>query len=203
MKRLPALAALLACGCPPFHRGAMPGEPRTARFANIDGVRVRYTDQGHGPVVVLLHGFASSLETWSGVVPHLVDAHRVITLDLKGFGWSDRPEGDYSPQAEAKLVFGLLDHLGVGATAVVAHSWGASVALAMSLAQPKRVTRIALYDAWSTRSSCRSSSSWPGRRARRFLFGAFYDQRPEEKLEQPSSIRTPSRSPSWTPSRKP
>src|SRR6476660_8383743 len=111
---LPLLGALpLLAGCLEFHAGAMAGEPKTATFATVDGARVRYVDVGQGPVVVLIHGFASSLETWDLLIPELSKTHRVIALDLKGFGWSDRPEGDYSPAAEARLVIKLLDKLGV------------------------------------------------------------------------------------------
>ena len=138
----------LLTGCMTFHPGPLPGEPKTATYADVGGVRLRYVDVGEGPVVVLIHGFASSLDAWAGVVPTLTRSHRVIALDLKGFGWSGRPEGDYSPRAQAELVFALLDQRGVDRAAVVAHSWGASIALEMALARPARVTRLALYDAW-------------------------------------------------------
>ncbi|MCS6899242.1 MAG: alpha/beta fold hydrolase [Myxococcales bacterium] len=166
-----------------FHRGPMPGEPKDATFLEIEGTRVRYTDRGEGPPVVLIHGFASSLETWLTVAPVLEKKHRVISLDLKGFGWTDRPEGDYSPAAQARLVFGLLDARGIERTAVVAHSWGSSVALAMALAQPARVTRIALYDAWVFEEQLPTFFLWsrsPG--LGELLFGMFYTERPDEKI---------------------
>jgi pimeloyl-ACP methyl ester carboxylesterase len=149
VRRLSLAVLALSVGCLAFHDGPLPDEPRDATWAEIDGVRLRYTDSGGtGPAVVLLHGFASSLETWDTVVPSLTPTFRVVTLDLKGFGWSERPAGDYSPAAEAALVFGLLDRLGITQTAVVAHSWGSSVALAMAAGSPERVTKLALYDAW-------------------------------------------------------
>ncbi len=75
--------------------------PRRA-LRRARGVRVRYLDEGQGPPVVLIHGFASSLDTWRTVLPVLTRHHRVIALDLKGFGWTDRPAGDYSPEAQAR-----------------------------------------------------------------------------------------------------
>src|SRR5262249_10575477 len=111
--RWSALLVPFLAGCLSFHSGPMPGEPKTAKFAAVEGARVRYLDKGQGPAVVLIHGFASSLETWDGIVPLLVKNHRVIALDLKGFGWTDRPEGDYSPAAQARIVLKLLDQLGV------------------------------------------------------------------------------------------
>jgi pimeloyl-ACP methyl ester carboxylesterase len=178
---LPLLPFL--AGCLSFHAGAMPGEPKTAQFAAVDGARVRYVDRGQGPAVVLIHGFASSLETWDLVVPELSKTHRVIALDLKGFGWSDRPEGDYSPAAEARIVVKLLDQLGVKRAAFVAHSWGSSVTLALAILAPERVTRIALYDAWVYEEQL--PTTFLVARADglgEMLFGLFYDQRPDERI---------------------
>src|SRR5258706_2547693 len=96
----------------------------------------------------MLHGFASSLETWASVIPALTKTHRVLALDLKGFGWTDRPDGDYSPKAQARLVRGLMKARGIERAAFVAHSWGSSVVLQLALDHPELVDRIALYDAW-------------------------------------------------------
>lgn len=176
-------AALPAWGCLAHHTGPMPGEPRGATFAQIEGTRVRYVDRGQGPAVVLLHGFASALDTWEGVLPRLARTHRVIALDLKGFGWTDRPPGDYSPRAQARLVRALLDERGVREAAIVAHSWGASVALAFALRYPSRVTRLALYDAWVYEDQLPTFFLWartPG--VGEALFSLFYKERPDERL---------------------
>ena len=65
MSRTVALAAVLCCtGCLGFHRGALPGESKIGQYAEVEGARVRYTDEGQGalPPVVMLHGFGASLE---------------------------------------------------------------------------------------------------------------------------------------------
>lgn len=181
--------ALLSGGCLSYHRGAMAGEPKAARFASVDGARVRFADTqaeegpSDKPTVVMIHGFASSLETWTAVTPAVARTHRVIALDLKGFGWTDRPEGDYSPEAQARLVWKLLDSRGAGKVAIVAHSWGSSVALAAALAAPDRVTRIALYDAWVYEEQLPTFFHWSRADAvGETLFGLFYKERPDEKL---------------------
>jgi pimeloyl-ACP methyl ester carboxylesterase len=115
-----------------------------ANFATVEGIRLHFVEQGSGSPVVLLHGFASSLDVWNGVIPQLARRHRTVALDLKGFGASDRSAGDYSPRDQATLVWALLDHLGIREAALVGHSWGASVALAMALAAPQRTISIAL-----------------------------------------------------------
>lgn len=181
------LGSLVLGGCLSWHQGPMPGEPAAATYAVIDGVRVRYEDagtaQGDQPPVVLLHGFASALETWATVAPRLRQHRRVIALDLKGFGWTDRPAGDYSPMAQGKLLLGLLRQLGVERFDLVAHSWGSSVALATALQAPSQVRRIALYDAWVFDEQLPAFFRWakvPG--VGELLFGGYYKERGDERL---------------------
>lgn len=131
-----------------FHAGPLPGEPDAATFATVDGVRLRYVEMGSGPAVVFIHGFAASLDMWRRTQRVIARRGRAIAIDLKGFGWSARPPGDYSQEAQAALLWKFLDRLGIENAALVGHSWGASVALAMALQAPERVRRIALYSAW-------------------------------------------------------
>ncbi len=185
MTRAACLLALtlFSSGCLHFHTGPMPGEPKDATYLNVEGTRVRYVDVGEGPPVVLLHGFASSIENWTTVMPRLVKDHRVIAIDLRGFGWTDRPVADYSPAAQAKLLKAVLDERGVGKASIVAHSWGSSVALAFALAYPQQVDRLALYDAWVYDSQL--PSMFHMARAKglgEVLFGLFYSERSEDRL---------------------
>lgn len=181
---LSLLLALCCQGCLSFHSGPLPGEPTDQTWKQIGDTRVRYLDQGEGPAVVLIHGFASSLDVWRGLVPELAKGHRVIALDLRGFGWTDRPQsGDYSPQGQARLVIELLAGLGIDDYAVVAHSWGSSVALEVALAAPHRVRQIALYDAWVYEEQLPTFFVWaraPG--VGESLMTLFYKERTDEKM---------------------
>ncbi|MDB4943322.1 MAG: hydrolase, alpha/beta fold family [Labilithrix sp.] len=199
------VAALLgSTGCMSFHKGALPDEPRTATFAEVDGAHVRFIDTGEPerelspaaaqagtepvaaparPTVVLVHGFASSLDAWATVTPVLAKTYRVIAMDLKGFGWSDRPEGDYSPDAQAKLVLHLLEQRGVTRAMFVAHSWGSSVVLAAALRAPERVSKIALYDAWVYEEQLPTFFHWSrAAGVGEALFGLYYTQRSDERI---------------------
>ena len=182
--RLPLLALLLSSsGCLHFHNGPMPGEPKDATYMEVDGTRVRYVDVGEGPPVVLLHGFASSIENWVTVMPRLVENHRVIAIDMRGFGWTDRPVADYSPAAQAKLLKAVLDERKVGKVSIVGHSYGSSVALAFALEYPAQVDRLVLYDAWVYDSQL--PSMFHMARAKglgELLFGLFYTERYEDRL---------------------
>jgi pimeloyl-ACP methyl ester carboxylesterase len=155
-----AAATALAFGCAGFHGAPLAGAPEGATFVDVDGVHVHYRDAGKGPAVVMIHGYSASIDLWRPVQDALAAQHRVIAIDLKGFGWTSRPAGDYSPAAQAALVWGVLDALGVADVAVVGHSWGSSVALAMTLARPERVRRIALYSAYVFEAQVPSFLRW-------------------------------------------
>jgi pimeloyl-ACP methyl ester carboxylesterase len=179
-----AAAACVLGGCAPsFYDGTPPGAPKDAYYTDVGGARIRFVEVGDGPPVVLLHGFASALETWRGVIPELAKKHRVLALDLKGFGWSSRPEGDYSPQAEAQLVLALMEQRNIHTAAVFAHSWGSSVALAMAIAAPERVTRLVLYDAWVYEEQLPTTFLWArASGVGEALFDLFYAERPDDKI---------------------
>lgn len=150
MKAAWLLAALTMSACHSFHAPPLRHEgevPEGVRFVEVGEVTLRVREAGpaKAPAVVLLHGFGSSLDTWHDVVPKLASSYRVVAIDLKGFGRSSRPPGDYSPAAQAALVLGVMDGLGVARAAVVGHSWGGSIALTLAKAAPDRVTRVAIY----------------------------------------------------------
>ncbi len=182
--RLPAivLAILTLAGCPRFHAAPLPGAPTDATFVDVDGVHVRYREAGSGPAVVLIHGYGASSESWLGVMPELAAHHRVIAIDLKGFGWTSRPAGDYSPTAQAALVWSVLDQLKVSDVAIVGHSWGASVALELAIAHPERVRRVALYAAYVYDDQVPGFFDWAEKRGLgELLFGLYYRERMDER----------------------
>ncbi len=170
-------------GCLAFHRGAMPGEPADATFLELEGARVRYIDRGRGPPVVLIHGYSASLDTWNAVVPVLEKKHRVLALDLKGFGWTDRPPGDYSPRAQAHLVKALMDARGVEQAAIVAHSYGASVALTLALDFPDAVSRLALYSGYVYEDQVPAFFLWSrAGGVGESLFALYYGERLDDRV---------------------
>lgn len=192
LRRTILLAAVLVSALPAclaWHQGPMPGEPPAATFVQVRAgdqpIRVRFRDEGRQdqPTVVLIHGFASALETWATVAPRLAQSRRVISLDLKGFGWTDRPQGDYSPAAQAKMVLAVLQARGVDKFDVVGHSWGSSVALSVALQAPERVGKVALYDAWVFEDQLPAFFLWSRvSGVGEALFRLFYKERADERL---------------------
>jgi pimeloyl-ACP methyl ester carboxylesterase len=97
-------------------------------------VKIRFRDTGRGRAVVFIHGFGASLETWRYIADDLGTGHRLILLDLKGHGFSDRPPDDkYSLQDHAEIVLGLIRRLGLKEVILVGHSFGSVVAVATAL----------------------------------------------------------------------
>jgi pimeloyl-ACP methyl ester carboxylesterase len=99
---------------------------------NSNGVRIRYRVWGEGPTVVLIHGFGESLEIWerAGIVRALSPHFRVVALDMRGHGSSDKPHDPSSYGAELSGdVLRLLRNLGVAKAHIVGYSMGALVAL--------------------------------------------------------------------------
>ncbi|MBI5275193.1 MAG: alpha/beta hydrolase [Burkholderiales bacterium] len=110
-------------------------------FFDSNGVRIRYSDQGSGDPIVLIHGGGGSLEVWldSGVLPNLVRDHRVIALDVRGHGKSDRPHEAKAYGREMGLdVVRLMDHLGIHRAHIVGYSLGAFITAQLLTSHPER-----------------------------------------------------------------
>lgn len=117
-----------------------------SHFADIDGVRVHYQEKGTGTPLVLIHGFTSSTYSWKDVFEPLSRSFRVIAVDLKGFGFSGKPEGDYTRRAQALLVAHLLDYLKIEKAWLCGNSMGGEIALNFALQNPQRVAGLILVD---------------------------------------------------------
>jgi len=103
--------------------------------------------RGAGEPVVLLHGFPTSSHLWSQLTPLLPPGHRIVVLDLLGFGRSD-PAGDNDMGvcAHARRVLELLDVLGIEQATIVGHDMGAAIALETALTARTRVSRLCLVN---------------------------------------------------------
>lgn len=115
--------------------------------AVIDGRRLRYADYGTGPTIVLVHGLGGSWQTWLKNIPALAGEHRVIAVDLPGFGASETLPAPAAMTTHAAMLATLLDDLGVPAATVVGHSMGGLVALQLIETRPDLVERLVLANA--------------------------------------------------------
>jgi pimeloyl-ACP methyl ester carboxylesterase len=122
-----------------------------SRFALIDGVRMHYQEAGAktSPPLLLIHGFTASNFVWKDVLlPIAESGFRVIAPDLVGFGFSGKPKGgEYTIDAQARVITGLMDELGIESATLVGSSYGGAVAATCALDYPERVERLVLVDA--------------------------------------------------------
>jgi pimeloyl-ACP methyl ester carboxylesterase len=102
---------------------------------------------GHGPAVVLLHGYGETGDMWAPLATDLARDHTVVAPDLRGMGLSARPTGGYDKKTQGQDIAGLLDALGIERTDLVTHDIGNMVGYAFAAQYPRRVIRFALMDA--------------------------------------------------------
>ena len=132
---------------------AAPHSYRTEVATTEAGPVSLYAEEtGEGPPLLLLHGLGESTFTWRKVVPELASTYRVIALDLKGFGRSDKPlEQDYSADDQAKLVAVFMEKRGLRDVVLVGHSFGGTVALRTALVpsvrEAGRIRRLVIISA--------------------------------------------------------
>lgn len=114
---------------------------------NVDGMRIHYKDTGpqDAPVLLFLHGFGSSLQTWDVWAGSLEQKYRVIRLDLPGFGLTGpSPSNDYSELNDVNTLTQFVDKLGVSDLSVIGHSMGGKIAWTFAAAHPDRVKALVL-----------------------------------------------------------
>jgi len=109
----------------------------------VNGCRINYDVQGAGPDIVFVHGWASSSKMWAGLLAQLAADYRCWSLDLPGFGDSDKPAPHwYSIPNYTALVVAFARQLGLGPLRVVGHSMGGLIALDLGARHGELVTRL-------------------------------------------------------------
>jgi pimeloyl-ACP methyl ester carboxylesterase len=116
------------------------------RFVEAGGVRFHVAEAGHGPPLVLLHGWPQHWWMWRDVLPALSRDHRCLALDLRGLGWSDAPSGGYDKRTLARDVLAVLDALGLDTVRLMGHDWGAFLAQLLCFDAPERIVRCVSLD---------------------------------------------------------
>ena len=124
------------------------------QFFDADGVRIRYVIEGEGEPVLLIHGFSVSVELqWyqPGIFAELAKQYRVIALDNRGHGKSDKPHDPDAYGLEmVKDIVRLMDHLDIRQAHVVGYSMGGFITNKLLATHPERVLTATLGGAgWS------------------------------------------------------
>ena len=161
--------AVLAFGVAAWVWRDIPAETLEARygtpasqFAEMDGARIHYRDEGSGPAVVLIHANFASLIGWDPWVEALKDRYRVVRFDMTSHGLSGADAtGDYSLPRTVDLMERLLDRLGVERCAIVGTSMGGTVAMHYTVRNPERVAGLVLISPGSLEPNVRGREAPP------------------------------------------
>ncbi len=175
-------ACLLLSSCGVFMETIPAGKillpEQNDHFLTMNNVRYHYREYpGPGKDILLIHGFGSSTYTWEEVAPILSDAgYHVWALDMKGFGWTDKPRGgDYDPVTLAKEVNAWLELMDIERPVIVGNSLGGAVGIIMAVDHPEKVDRLVLIDSAGYRQEApliiRVMNSGPGAFLTKWTFG--------------------------------
>ncbi|WP_239154642.1 alpha/beta fold hydrolase [Amycolatopsis sp. FDAARGOS 1241] len=115
-------------------------------FAEVRNTRLYYEDEGEGPAVLPVHGWGSSGRVWQTQLPDLVRDHRVVTLDWRGCGRSDRPAPGNTIAGDAADLAEVLTSLELDRPVVAGSSIGAVFATELGLARPELVGGVVAVD---------------------------------------------------------
>ncbi|MEM0921795.1 MAG: alpha/beta hydrolase [Pseudomonadota bacterium] len=141
-----AAAALVGCSGGPLYdaSNAERDFPPIGSFAEVEGLRLHYWEQGDGPPVVLVHGASGNIRDWTfSIAPELAKSFRVIAIDRPGFGYSQRPSSlGWDPAVQARLMQGLTRQIGAERPVVVGHSWGGALAMSWALQFPEETAGV-------------------------------------------------------------
>ena len=119
--------------------------PMPVSHVVVDGVEVAFSDVGVGePALVLIHGLGSYMPVWQRNLDALSREHRVVAIDLPGYGKSAKANYDYSMAFYARTVDGVINALGLRRVVLVGHSMGGQIAMTHALRYPGRADALVL-----------------------------------------------------------
>jgi len=144
---LAAIALLLFATLPGTAR-AQDANTISSRTAEVGGVTLHYLTAGHGPAVILLHGYTQTSRMWRPIMPRLAEKFTVIAPDLPGIGDSSIPKDGLDMKTAAIRIHALAKSLGVQKAEVVGHDIGLMVAYAYAAQFPAETEKLIVLDAF-------------------------------------------------------
>jgi pimeloyl-ACP methyl ester carboxylesterase len=126
--------------------------PYRPRFANVNGWRMHYIDEGEGDPVLLLHGNPTWGFLYRDMIGPLVESgRRVIVPDMIGFGLSEKPTHEQAHTLDGHIanLIGVIRHLDLSRITVVCHDWGGPTGLSFAMSNPERVRALTVMSTWA------------------------------------------------------
>jgi pimeloyl-ACP methyl ester carboxylesterase len=118
----------------------------TNHYAPVNGIRLHYVTGGSGPVLVCLPGWPQTWYSYHPIAAGLAQHYRVIIVDLRGMGSSDKPAAGYDKKTMAQDIYELLRHLGVAKASLLGHDIGGMVASSFAFNYPEATEKLIVAD---------------------------------------------------------
>ncbi|MCP5160448.1 MAG: alpha/beta hydrolase [Hahellaceae bacterium] len=148
MRASPSLANAMGVTSIPLKDLKKQYTTKDSKWVKVNGLDIHYQDVGEGPVVVLVHGIMSSLQTWDGWIPELEKDHRVISLDVPGYGLTGAPENadDFNEAFLINTFAKFIDEIELERFSLAGNSLGGYISAQYASLYPDRVERLILLD---------------------------------------------------------
>ena len=115
------------------------------KFVTINRNKIRYLEDGDSDRnLILLHGLGGYAERWSNTMPFLAKKFHLFVPDMIGYGQSDKPTADYTPEYFAKYIFDFMERLGIKETSLIGTSLGGQVVIECASTQSPTINKIIL-----------------------------------------------------------
>lgn len=124
----------------------LPGAAVQHRQVRVNGVSLHVAEAGSGAPLLLLHGWPQHWWCWRELIPGLAEEHRVLAPDLRGWGWSEAPPGDYAKATFAADIAAFLEAEELERVQVIGHDWGGYTGFLLALDYPDRIERLVALD---------------------------------------------------------
>ena len=119
------------------------------RYAEVNGVKLHYVEEGQGPLILFLHGFPEFWYEWKDLLPEFGKDHHAVAPDMRGYNLSDKPEKveSYAVPVIVEDVRALAEKLGAKKFVLVGHDWGGVIAWAFAGAHPEMLEKLVIVNA--------------------------------------------------------
>jgi len=156
------------------------------RYAEVNGVKLHYVEEGRGPLILFLHGFPEFWYEWKDLLPELGKDHHAVALDMRGYNLSDKPEKveAYAVPTIIEDVRALAGKLGAKKFVLVGHDWGGVIAWAFAAAHPEMLDKLIIVNAPHPTVFRRELASNPNQQKASAYFNLFTSDAAEATLSQ-------------------
>jgi epoxide hydrolase 4 len=156
------------------------------RYAEVNGVKLHYVEEGRGPLILFLHGFPEFWYEWKDLLPEFGKDHHAVAPDMRGYNLSDKPEkvDAYAVPTIVEDVRALAEKLGAKKFVLVGHDWGGVIAWAFAAAHPEMLDKLIIVNAPHPTVFGRELANNPNQQKASAYFNLFNSPAAEPTLSQ-------------------